>query len=762
MRRPPNRQRRYIHSAIVLCGVFLAVSALFLFSTLRQSQQEALRYLTDAANQSQTAVTTQLEGDFQTLEGIAICLGDAGISDPGQLSRLLEKINDHNSFLRMGLAGIDGIADLVDMDGRHYPDQDFSATPFFQTALSGSRVVSRTIPDIVDPEHYVNYYAVPVRDRGDELAGVLCAVGSADSLREIVDAPLLGGRGVADLVDADGTLAIRSLGSHIPVDALAEPFALMGVPASEQARIRAALAAEEGTSFTFTLEGAEYLAVLDPVGISGWSLLATAPRSALQAQYSRTLLGAALLVVLACAIFALLLFQQRRIMAVSQQELIRLAYTDGLTGCWNYPKFLEAAPGFLRGDGHKYFAVWYCDLKKFKYFNDVFGYHTGDDALRHLACLLEQAVAGRGLFCRVSADNFAGILAYDSPGEPEAWFARLVEGLHRPAPAKDLHDAYTELSLGFYAVTPQEWELSVNDMVNRANMAQKSVKPQPGSRCAWFTQTLREQSLLETELESEGRAALERGEFLLYLQPKVDIQNGDRITGAECLVRWRHPEKGLIPPGQFIPIFEDSGLIVDLDRYMFDAACRWYRAHMDRGGPPVSLAVNVSRLGLLREDLVSHYAAVKERWGIPDGVLELEFTESVFLGDDGTFLATVQALQAKGFICSMDDFGSGYSSLNLLKNLPINILKLDILFFQNSVDQQRERVVISHVINMARELSIRIVAEGVEDRETVEFLRQAGCDVIQGYIFARPMPSGAFERLLDERGDGAVPMDEGI
>ena len=181
---------------------------------------------------------------------------------------------------------------------------------------------------------------------------------------------------------------------------------------------------------------------------------------------------------------------------------------------------------------------------------------------------------------------------------------------------------------------------------------------------------------------------------------------------------------------------------------MFRQACQRYRRHLDGGGRPLNLAVNVSRAGLLREDFVDYYAKTKEEFSLPDGQLELEVTESLALGGETLFLQLVQQLHQRGFVCSLDDCGSGYSSLNLLKNLPIDVLKLDILFFHKSVDKSRERIVVRNIIQMARELHIRVIAEGVESMDSVAFLREAGCDTVQGFVFAKPMPLADFERRL--------------
>ena len=410
-------------------------------------------------------------------------------------------------------------------------------------------------------------------------------------------------------------------------------------------------------------------------------------------------------------------------------------------------KFLLDAANRTAPSGDCRTAVWYCDLKRFKYFNDMFGYQTGDDILRCLASAIETVGGEDFLFCRVAADHFAGLLPYRDKRELTDWFRRLEAEL-RTIGGRDGLPA-VNICVGFYCPGDEDALLDMNAMVNRAHMAQQSVKNGSGSGCAVFSKELRDQIRRDSELESRSRAALEQGEFVVYMQPKVDIQQGDAIGGAEALVRWAPPDQPLISPGEFIPLFERNGFIVELDRYMLEQVCRWLRGYLDRGGRELVVSVNVSRLGLFQEDFVEHYIQIKETYRIPDGLLDLEFTESVVLDDNALFIRSVRRLQQHGFLCSLDDFGTGYSSLNLLKSLPIDVLKLDILFFTRDADHCRERIVIANILHMARQLHIRTIAEGVEALEQVAFLRDVGCDMVQGFVFARPMPLDEFDRLLE-------------
>ncbi len=730
--------------AAAVCLCFLASSVLFMLYVLRHNEEENMQYLYGVAEQNRTALLKQIQGDYQTLDGVAICIGNADISDPEKLRGILQEINAGSSFVRMGLSDAEGKLDLLDIDGSVYQDVDISGRPFFARVKAGENAVSQAIRDSFG-DGYILYYGVPVT-RDGAFIGALCAVNTADTFRRIIDASVLNGRGFSNLISSAGDVVIHS--SH-PDAARAENSVLAALESSdpsERERITGLLAQGESGEFTYTVDNEVLVAVFEPLGINDWFVLSVVPQTVLKQRYNIVIVGIAAMILVACSIFLFLLNRQRRMMAKNKEDLMHLAYDDPLTGCRNYTKFLLDGNALLQS-GPGRFAVWYFDLKKFKYINDIFGYHTGDLVLRKMAELFEKYAGDGEIFGRVSGDNFVGIRPYREQGELSVWFEKLRFDLCEQE-LDALQQMPTALCMGFYCVEENGGErLPLNDMVNRANMAQKSVKTKSGSRCAFFTQEIRSRIHWESELETRARRALEQGEFVLYFQPKVNIQEGNRLAGAEALTRWVSPDHGLIPPGEFIPLFEKNGFIVQMDRWMFEQVCRWLQGYLSAGNPPINIAVNVSRLGLLQEDFVDYYAAVKERYGIPDRLLELEFTESIIMEDDFLFRDTVVRMQQKGFICSLDDFGAGYSSLNLLKNLPIDVLKLDVLFFKRGVDIRRERVVVANIISMARELHIKTIAEGVEKTEQIEFLRRSGCDIVQGYVFSRPVPLAEFDAL---------------
>ncbi|WP_270191204.1 GGDEF domain-containing protein [Holdemania filiformis] len=737
---PQTAQKKTKIAIIGICLCFLLGSLGYVHYMRTQSEQDSVQYLNNAAAQLQNTLIKQIDGDFQTLEALAIVIGETGIDDADRMIDILETINNQNQFVRMGYADLSGNADLVDIRSNHHLKKQVSQDPFFQQTLAEGRSLSD--PQLDEGEEWVGSYGMLIKNNVGEPIGVLIAENLIDVYRSILDAPLLNGEGYSLLVDETGAVLMRP---HRELPAEKQTLTELGQFTEKTLdTLQNWLANGHSGSLRYrSLAGEQAIAQLIPLGMNRWYLFSAVPTAALHKNYAQTSLGMTIIITLAALIFLMLMNWQSRSMQANQRALETLAYQDPLTGDRNFASFQKEVPALIKSGC----TVWYCDIKKFKYFNDLFGYEQGDALLRDFSTVVKASLKDDELFCRVSGDNFAGLRQTADPQRLAGWFNQLLAQLDQQM---NEHSAlvHLELCMGFFPVMEEELNLSVNEMVNRANIAHRSVKDQPGDQFAFFTPQLRAQTLRESELEAQAKKALARGEFEVYVQGKVNIQQNCRIVGGECLARWIHPEKGLIPPDQFIPLFEHNGMITQLDRLMFEKACAWLHDYLEAGRPPINLAVNVSRLDLFQDDFLDWYTAVKRRYAIPDGLLELEFTESVMLKDDQIFLQIVEELRKRGFICSLDDFGSGYSSLNILKNLPIQVLKLDILFFRKSVDIARERIIIRNILTMAHELQMKTIAEGVETAEQVEFLKAAGCDIVQGYVYFKPMPLADFDQVL--------------
>lgn len=724
---------------VVLCLCFIASSLAFLGQMISKSQNQNVTYLYNVASRTKTSILKQIEGDIQTLEALVALLEDMEVIDEGQIMRILKDINDKNAFIRMGYGDIQGKVKLVDLDGFVH-ESYLMNMDFFQQALAGNVSISNTFPDTEMENGYINFYGVPLRNRQGEVTGVLCAVHSAEILREIIDAPLLKGEGYSNILDKDGYYILKTIKTY-PGEILDQ----------NRTKIREVIAAGgEGDIVLTDRTNTKQMIMIMPLIEGQWYLASMVPLNVLRENYIKTAMGIMLIIVVACGLFFWLLTIQRITANRSRKLLMDLAYGDSVTGLRNFDGFKVEVEKIIKKSSLASLVIWYGDIKNFKFINDVLGYEEGDRLLKCLGDYFRMEESEDCIACRTAADNFVGIVRCDEDAFLEERIQAVLKHLEKMGREGR---TFIEIPVGAYRLRPGDENQSVDVLVNYATMAHKIAKEKAGSGYVFYDEQVRRRMIEDTALEAEAQLALKNGEFQAYMQPKVNIQKGNLLNGAEVLVRWISPEKGMIPPGRFIPIFEKSGLIVQLDRLMLEKACQWLFTYLGQGHRPISLSVNVSQVGVLKPDFIEYYSSVKEKYHIPDGILELEFTESIPSGDTDLFTEIVMKLKERGFICSMDDFGSGYSSLNLLKNLPIDVLKLDIIFFQKSRDVTRERIVIRNIVQMAKELQIKTIAEGVERAEVVEFLRNAGCDVVQGYIFSRPLPEDEFNRLIENAGD---------
>lgn len=436
----------------------------------------------------------------------------------------------------------------------------------------------------------------------------------------------------------------------------------------------------------------------------------------------------------------LFLKRVRNVLRLSENQSLRRALErDPLTGIFNRNTFVRRTARMLRKKNGEVYQLQVWDVEHFKVVNDLYGLATGDRVLRAIARNLDVQLRGVGTYARLESDRFA--LCYP---------ARLYEpGDLLQSANQCLEEMHIGINLVLYAGIYQveDSAISVDQMCDRAYMALKTIKGRYHERFAYYDSTMRDRLVLEQRISSEMNAALSQGQFCFYLQPIYSITTGEPES-AEALVRWDHPERGVVPPADFIPLFERNGFITHLDAYLLESVCQYLTALLADGLNPMPISVNLSRLNLLNPKLSQDIIQVVERHQLPTRLIRFEITESAYTDHPEQLLAAVQALRQRGFEILMDDFGSGYSSLSMLKELPVDILKVDMRFLTDMENNGRAANVMASIIRMAKWLDITVVAEGVETSSQLEFLRSMGCDGVQGYFLAKPMPSAAFTKLL--------------
>ena len=416
-----------------------------------------------------------------------------------------------------------------------------------------------------------------------------------------------------------------------------------------------------------------------------------------------------------------------------------LATYDELTGIYNKQAFYAKTKEMLLDNPDKNFDLLRINIERFKVLNDLFGESTGDKLLRYIGKFLKEINLPLCVSGRLYADNF--VVCYEA-GKGDS--RRMINTLQMVADSFAINNR-TILSFGLYRIDDKTLPVSV--MCDRANMALWKAKGNFKNPYCEYDEKMRQQVLKEQKIINAMERAIQNKEFTLYLQPKYDIEKGT-IIGAEALVRWISLENGFISPGDFIPVFENNGFVYEVDKFIWEESCRYLRKWLDEGREVHPISVNVSRIDLYTPKLVQHLVNLREKYQLPSQYLELEITESAYTEDPEQIITITRQLREAGFVILMDDFGTGYSSLNMLKDIQIDVLKLDMGFLKSSDHSAKGGNILTAILKMAESLKMQTIAEGVETKEQVEFLKSIGCKYVQGFYYSKPLPVDEFEKLI--------------
>ncbi len=428
---------------------------------------------------------------------------------------------------------------------------------------------------------------------------------------------------------------------------------------------------------------------------------------------------------------------------IGMHKTSKVMYTDVVTGGNNWLFFVKRGTKLLRKKPAAIeYAVIHLKMRKYRSFCTCFGVKEGEILIDKLYQILRKHIKYNELVVYKENASFGLLLAYTDAQQLRERIEILTKELDDVLPKMKLYFA-----VGVYEVHKRETD--IEQLYNNAVLACDMLGEEAESRVIFFNVEMNKRRLWERRVEDDMDAALANHEFQVYLQPKISTVN-ETLAGAEALVRWIHPQEGFIPPNRFIPIFERNGFILKLDDYMLEEIAKQQAEWIDQGRNVVPISVNISRAHFAKEDLAEHICSIVDKYQVPHNIIELELTESAFFDDKQVLLETVKKLRKEGFIVSMDDFGAGYSSLNSLKELQLDVLKLDADFFRGTDAGDRGLLIVSEVIEMAKKLNMKIVAEGIENREQVDFLTEQECDLIQGYFYAKPMPITEFEEKYSE------------
>ena len=695
------------------------------------------------------------EADIKTLETLAGFLEFGADLSTDKFLYGLYSSNNNTGFIRMGYFNDDGTGMRVNLNGImeskvYKSDLNINLQNIIDESLKTGEVsVSGIYYDAKIDENIISY-AVPVELQPNEY-GTLVVSEKMYRYTEVLDGgSLISKDGFVACINDDGQILIGSSN----IDDLDDRFVNdknNGLYVSDAIKSKISELGDKQGKTSIMIDGTSYYIVKSPVEIKDiYILLIDKEKNISGPLYNNMIVtqGMGIILVLMTVISILLGYSKIK---GSYRELVNLAYYDQLTGTYNMAKF----KGILKErKAFKKSCIVVLDVRNFKFINEIFGEEQSNKLLCHMANVITANLSDNEFFCREVADRFFIFMQKEDRTKLANRINNIMDEI-----CKMKLNAYKTYPIVIYCgvstiraedeMNIQEFETKVMFALRQAKLYQEKYGIQ--NKICFYDNEIHKKEQLENYIESNMEQALIKNEFRLFLQPKNNLKN-NKLGGAEALVRWTTSEGKMIFPDQFIPLFEENGFCARLDLYMFEKVCQKLREWIDKGLKPIPISVNQSKLLFYENDYVEQLTQITDKYRISPKLLTLEILEGLALGDSDTLNIRVIELKQKGFRLSMDDFGSGYSSLNVLGRIDIDELKIDrgFLLEASKKDGHRQRIIMEQIITLARKMNISTVVEGVETAQDEELIKKLGCDFGQGYFYNKPISAEDFEKLYIE------------
>ena len=734
----------------IVSVILVLIGGVSYFSIKGTQEKEAQKYMKEIVSQYKNIIRAQIDGDIQTLDAVAAITGQDGAVDLDTVLSYLEEECSHNDFIHMGFVYPDRKGYFIDTDGNRHDGVDISDEDFISRTLSGRSAVSGIMKDKMS-DNTVVCYGVPVIHDGNVM-GAVTATRTTSNLSEIISQDIFDGIAYVHIIDREGNFVLRS--GHAVINKQMDNIFEDGDITDE---VRSSILADIGTggdSFAvFHYQGNAYWVTFIPVGVNGWQIFCLVPQTFLNHNFDTVFLVFACVMACIFLLFAVLFLYIYTLLKREHESLRLFAYKDSLTGADNRNRFVSELPGLLKETADR--AVVLMNISGFKFVNEFFGFEKGNLFLLHIAKVLRADIRRGSIregerYYRDNADRFGMLVYYQDREELTDRIKKIQKDINEYTVSPN-QDYRINCNFGVYLIQApgpdRQAPLSPDTVINGALLALNSVNGNTANPIAFYDEEMHEKARRKIEIASQMQAALANGEFHMYLQPKYFLEDGS-LHSAEALVRWCSDGEIIHYPDEFIPIFEENGFITELDMYMLEEACRRVSHWTELGYKVRPISVNQSRIFFYDEEFLDKFRQIVDRYSIDPDMIILEVTESVAMSNLARVKMVISKLHNMGFSISMDDFGSGYSSLNTLKDLDIAELKLDKEFLSEQSTSPRGQVVIESIIHLAKALSITTVAEGIENEVQLRFLQSVSCDIGQGYYFAKPMPADEFEERI--------------
>ncbi|MDI3074495.1 EAL domain-containing protein [Clostridioides difficile] len=726
---------------LFLTSLFLTMGYIYIEDTKHLLMSEAKIHIKEVAVQGSQLAQRQIEKDLDVLNIFSnYYASNPDIPNEEKMKNLLDEM-ENQKFYTMAIVDINGNAENTKGDKFSVKDREF-----FKNSIKGKKYVSSPYVDEVNKSIKKIAISVPLLNN-DKVVGVLYCTYNINTLMKLINVSFYENNSISYVVRNDGTIIL-----HPQEDSLSKNIYKLlkqDNDIREINRLKKELQENKtGATVLNMLEERRYLgyATMDNGNsennyIKDWNLIFSIPETVVFSNSEQIINRAIYAVLFIILIFIAIIFYIIYIKKSNEKEILSLAYEDKVTHIGNQNKFYRECSKYLLDKPSLNYTIVYFDINNFKMINDTFGYEFGDNLLITIAKALKEELTEGEVYARLSSDYFAIFCDYKN-GKNK--LIRKIDSIRNNIESNLSIVFEISLCVGIYFV--EEGEVDIQKAVNKANMA-RSVAKGKNINYAIYNEDVRNKLSEESMILDDIKIALVKNQFEVYYQPKFSLVTGEMI-GSEALIRWNHPEHGFISPAVFIPIAEKSKLILKIGRFVFEKVCNDLSEWKKQGKKIVPVSINLSRVELYQPDIVKFINKTIQMYNLSSDLIEIEITETVAINELNILKNVLNELRKYGFSISMDDFGTGYSSISCLRDMPIDILKLDKSFLNGIEHDERSRNIAKSIVSLAKSLDLVVIIEGVESKEQAELMKQFGCDLVQGFYFARPMPAKNFLDLL--------------
>lgn len=728
------------------------ITSIFLNATFKKEISEQIKTEVD---RYKTNINRKIESNLQTLYTWASFMEFSENMDKDQFATGLYESNNHNSFIQMGYFEKQKFGVMVTLNSSIAQNVQAEETNpelygVIEKAWNGESAISEVYYDDNLEEDFIAY-AVPVRKDG-AIIGTLVACESTSNFFDVmkIKSGFSEKGSSVGIIDVQGGFVVN-MGAADTGNSTDSIYSSEMFSGEQKKELKRAIKNKESLFLDIVYEGEEYRSYVEPVEVHDWYLVFLTTEEAVNGPTHQNMVITRISYMCILILSCISVLYGYSLMKKHNKELLRFAYYDRLTGAYNMVNFLQSLERILQETVE--FSVVAVNIRKFKFINEIFGDQVANQLLCQVKEVIDREIHEGEFFCRETADKFYILIRTSKKEEVKKRLEKITEDIR-----KIFLDQYREYRIMLYVGVVSRADIDNQDikreeLMTHVMFALGQARRKGQDDIVFYNEKMYKKEQLRNYIESHMNQALKNGEFRLFLQPKMNLKR-KTIGGAEALVRWVTSEQKMIFPDQFIPLFEQNGFCIELDLYMMEQVCRQIREWIDQGKEPVPVSVNQSKLLFYEEGYVKRLCEIIKKYEIPAQMITLEILESLALEDAEGLNNRIGELKEKGFNISIDDFGSGYSSLNILSSLDIDELKLDRVFLMKKAGHKewKQQVVMEQIIEMAKKMDITTVAEGVETPEDETLILNAGCDYGQGYYYSRPVCATEFtEKYIDSK-----------